>query len=172
MCVRNPQRTPTTVASIRRADLSARDVALLSERVAPILPDDSYDWERQHSPRSVATIWERHDGLALRYDPAYTPLDGAPPEFRAAYARLGDALARVSEAVVLEPGDVAIIDNDVVVHGRAPFTPRYDGTDRWLKRINVGFASRGRRTVYEAAEHGYGQEILDGFFAEPVFASA
>jgi alpha-ketoglutarate-dependent taurine dioxygenase len=39
--------------------------------------------------------------------------------------------------VVLQPGDAIFIDNRRVVHGRAPFRARYDGTDRWLKRINV-----------------------------------
>jgi alpha-ketoglutarate-dependent taurine dioxygenase len=37
----------------------------------------------------------------------------------------------------LEAGDFCFIDNFRVVHGRKPFTPRHDGTDRWLKRINV-----------------------------------
>jgi len=41
------------------------------------------------------------------------------------------------ERVVLRPGDVAFLDNYRVVHGREPFTPRYDGHDRWLKRVNL-----------------------------------
>jgi alpha-ketoglutarate-dependent taurine dioxygenase len=39
--------------------------------------------------------------------------------------------------VVLEPGDVCLIDNLKSVHGRKPFLARYDGSDRWLKRINI-----------------------------------
>jgi hypothetical protein len=39
--------------------------------------------------------------------------------------------------VVMHPGDILFIDNYKAVHGRKPFNPRYDGTDRWLKRINV-----------------------------------
>ncbi|ERG69144.1 TauD/TfdA family dioxygenase [Segniliparus rugosus] len=140
LCVRNPQQVPTTVASVRRARISESDQRVLSERVVPILPDDSYDWDRSLPSLPVATLWERHDGLAMRYDPAYTPLAEASAEYQAAYRRLGEALAEVSEAVVLEPGDMAIIDNDVAVHGRAPFTARYDGTDRWLKRVNVSFS--------------------------------
>lgn len=34
----------------------------------------------------------------------------------------------------LVPGDLAIVDNRVTVHGRTAFTPRYDGRDRWLQR--------------------------------------
>jgi L-asparagine oxygenase len=38
---------------------------------------------------------------------------------------------------VLEPGDLLVVDNAVAVHGRSPFTPRFDGTDRWLQRTMV-----------------------------------
>jgi alpha-ketoglutarate-dependent taurine dioxygenase len=39
--------------------------------------------------------------------------------------------------VVLEPGDLLVVDNTVAVHGRSPFPARYDGTDRWLQRAFV-----------------------------------
>ncbi len=48
--------------------------------------------------------------------------------------------ARISEratAVVLEPGDLLVIDNSRAVHGRSPFPARFDGTDRWLQRTFV-----------------------------------
>ncbi|MDQ3096118.1 MAG: TauD/TfdA family dioxygenase [Actinomycetota bacterium] len=34
----------------------------------------------------------------------------------------------------LLPGDLAVVDNRVAVHGRTAFQPRYDGEDRWLQR--------------------------------------
>lgn len=39
----------------------------------------------------------------------------------------------------MEPGEICFIDNLRVAHGRSPFRypARYDGNDRWLKRINV-----------------------------------
>jgi L-asparagine oxygenase len=37
----------------------------------------------------------------------------------------------------LTPGDLAIVDNRVTVHGRTSFAPRYDGQDRWLQRTTV-----------------------------------
>lgn len=36
--------------------------------------------------------------------------------------------------VILEQGDVLVIDNRKMVHGRSKFVPRYDGTDRFLIR--------------------------------------
>jgi L-asparagine oxygenase len=38
---------------------------------------------------------------------------------------------------VLEAGDLLIIDNNKTIHGRKPFQPRYDGTDRWVQRMLV-----------------------------------
>jgi L-asparagine oxygenase len=40
-------------------------------------------------------------------------------------------------SVALEAGDLLIVDNSVAVHGRSPFTPRFDGTDRWVQRAFV-----------------------------------
>jgi L-asparagine oxygenase len=37
-------------------------------------------------------------------------------------------------AYCLEPGDILIINNNRAVHGRSPFTPKYDGEDRFLVR--------------------------------------
>jgi L-asparagine oxygenase len=49
-----------------------------------------------------------------------------------------DLFAKAVEPCVreisLQRGDFLVIDNSKIVHGRTPFTPRYDGTDRWLIR--------------------------------------
>ncbi|MEZ5272765.1 MAG: TauD/TfdA family dioxygenase [Ilumatobacteraceae bacterium] len=39
--------------------------------------------------------------------------------------------------VALEAGDLLVVDNHVAVHGRTAYTPRFDGTDRWLQRAMV-----------------------------------
>src|SRR5262249_56017462 len=50
---------------------------------------------------------------------------------------LGALLFRALVGVVLRPGDLLIVDNRKAVHGRTGFRPRYDGTDRWLRRCFV-----------------------------------
>ncbi|MER8231338.1 TauD/TfdA family dioxygenase [Streptomyces sp. NPDC094049] len=161
-CMRNHDRIATTAASVRRAELTARDVAELTRPAVPILPDDAYEQARRYGgpPAPVPTLFDTGAGLALRYDPAYTPVADADDTWREAYGRLADELARVSVAVALEPGDVLVVDNDVVVHGRVPFKARYDGTDRWLKRASVRVADRPTRPAAESGEHGYGQTAL------------
>ncbi len=39
--------------------------------------------------------------------------------------------------MALEAGDLLVVDNAVAVHGRSPFTARFDGLDRWLQRTFV-----------------------------------
>jgi hypothetical protein len=161
-CMRNHDAVATTAAGIRKVRLAPDDVALLSRPVLPILPDDAYAEARGFAgePPKVPVLWRTEDGPTLRYDPAYTPLDQAPADYRAAYGRLTAELERVSVAVALEPGDVLVVDNDQAVHGRVPFTPRYDGTDRWLKRASVRVPGRRGRPLAEADEHGYGQAAI------------
>jgi len=40
---------------------------------------------------------------------------------------------------VLIPGQIIFIDNNRAVHGRSPFSPKYDGTDRFLVRCFATF---------------------------------
>ncbi|MGV9414554.1 TauD/TfdA family dioxygenase [Nocardia sp. NPDC003693] len=162
-CLRNPDLVGTTVSSVRRVELDAAQRERLSRRELPILPDISYgdDFETEPAP-SVATLGEDGGELTLRFDPAYTPLDGADCEFLAAYDRLATELERVCITAALAPGELLLVDNDVVVHGRVPFTPRYDGTDRWLKRVNIRLPQR-RRAAAEATENGYGQRVVAPF---------
>lgn len=164
-CMRNPDSVATTAAGIRQVELSHDDVELLSRPVVPILPDDAYEEAQRHEgePPAVPTLWQSEEGLTLRFDPAYTPLDRAPEDHRAAYGRLEDELSRVSVAVSLNPGEVLVVDNDLVVHGRVPFKARYDGTDRWLKRSSVRVQGRQTRPPAEKSEHGYGQAAVEAF---------
>ncbi|GAA2816402.1 TauD/TfdA family dioxygenase [Crossiella cryophila] len=53
---------------------------------------------------------------------------------RVALAELSQVIRRTYDGVRLRPGDLAIVDNRVTLHGRSEFTPRYDGQDRWLQR--------------------------------------
>jgi L-asparagine oxygenase len=50
---------------------------------------------------------------------------------------LGKHVVENQHGVRLESGDVLILDNTRVVHGRSAFRARYDGADRWLLRTFV-----------------------------------
>ncbi|WP_370934477.1 TauD/TfdA family dioxygenase [Amycolatopsis sp. cg13] len=74
---------------------------------------------------------------------ATRPLSEAAAE---ALRQLQEELVRHSSTVRLVPGDLAVVDNRIALHGRTSFTPRYDGRDRWLQR---GFALRDLRRSRE-----------------------
>jgi len=161
-CLRNHDAVPTRASSVRHVRLSPENLALLKYPTLPILPDDSYSEADggPAAPPAVATLWDGPGGLRIRYDPEYTPLEQAGEDYRAAYDCLTAELDRVAVDVTLQAGDIMVIDNDVAVHGRQSFQARYDGTDRWLKRVSVRVPGRVRPAA-EATEHGYGQLLID-----------
>jgi Fe(II)/alpha-ketoglutarate-dependent arginine beta-hydroxylase len=160
MCLRNPDRVATTYASIAMLEVD-RDVAeALFEPHFMIHPDESHSERHRpsidrgpagstrsesayeminrlhNSPEKVPVLFGHRDSPYMRLDPYVMD---PPDNDRAIAAFHGFTSAiddRLSE-VVLEDGDILFIDNYRVVHGRRPFAARYDGTDRWLKRINV-----------------------------------
>jgi L-asparagine oxygenase len=62
---------------------------------------------------------------------------GIDEESQAAVEAVIAAIREVEGGVVLEAGDLLVVDNNVSVHGRSPYEPRFDGTDRWLQRTFV-----------------------------------
>jgi L-asparagine oxygenase len=50
---------------------------------------------------------------------------------------ISELYVRKREAYVLSPGQLLILDNDRVAHGRSNFTARFDGTDRFIIRSFV-----------------------------------
>lgn len=161
VCVRNPDGIGSRLSTVASAGLAEQDIQQLLRPELVILPDDSYenDTAATREPVGISTLWERHGSLGLRYDPSYSMLLTEDERFRSAYRRLGQALEAGSFAVPLAPGDLVVIDNDAAVHGRTAFQARYDGTDRWLKRLLV--RSPRQRPAREALEHGYGQRQVD-----------
>lgn len=54
-----------------------------------------------------------------------------------ALEKLSEAVSKCTKEIVLKTGDLLIMNNNKIIHGRKPFQPKYDGTDRWLQRILV-----------------------------------
>ncbi|GLV84824.1 L-asparagine oxygenase [Streptomyces lavendulae subsp. lavendulae] len=162
-CIRNQEGVGSRVASVREAGLTGRQRELLARPDAAILPDDSYpeaspDRTERTALRGIPTIWQGDDGPCIRYDPSYTRFLTDDPEFLDAYEELGRALDQCGTTVPNQPGDLTLIDNDVAVHGRVPFRPRYDGTDRWLKRVLI--RPGRKRPAAELAEDGFGEQTV------------
>jgi Fe(II)/alpha-ketoglutarate-dependent arginine beta-hydroxylase len=144
MCLRNPEpRVPTTFARLADALPDLRDVAgTLGRKSYSMLPDSSHGPETGEStPRLISVLEGRPDAPFVRIDPAFmTAVDEAAT--RALTVAVA-AFERNLQDVALAPGDVLVIDNYRAVHGRRPFEPRYDGTDRWLRAVNVTASLHG-----------------------------
>jgi Fe(II)/alpha-ketoglutarate-dependent arginine beta-hydroxylase len=169
--IRNHDRVPTIVASIRDVALSAEHRTLLSEDRYYILPDDEHVRqlearhpdhpalarviEMQRRPTPVRVLFGSSEAPYLRIDRPFMRCVGDSPQAERALDALMEELEQVSSCVVIEPGSMLILDNYLAVHGRKPFKSRYDGTDRWLKRMLV---SRDLRK--SAASFHSGRRVL------------
>lgn len=144
LCLRpaHQDRVGTRVAAIRRA------YPLLDDADRTVLREPRFTTAAPPSFRS-ADHCDQHPVLSGGDDPdirvdfhATSALDDRAA---AALSRLRVALAEVSTDLVLRPGEMVFLDNRLVVHGRSAFTPRYDGTDRWLHRVFVHLDNRRNR---------------------------
>ena len=85
-------------------------------------------------------VASREGGLRFQYD---NGVRGATPKHEEALRVLREGIAETAAQTTLGPGDLVVIDNLHMVHGRTQFSPRYEGNDRWLQRCLMrGVAGR------------------------------
>jgi alpha-ketoglutarate-dependent taurine dioxygenase len=85
-------------------------------------------------------------------DPYFMDVEQLDPQSREAFEALVAAIDANIKGVVLRQGDTCFIDNFRAVHGRNPFKARFDGKDRWLKRVNVTRDLRKSRSARPSTE--------------------
>ncbi|MFE7767536.1 TauD/TfdA family dioxygenase [Streptomyces sp. NPDC057438] len=131
-------------ASVRRALplLSGRTREILSEARFLTEAPPSFEDREGAAPAHPILPGAPEDPDVLVDFHATHPLDG---EAREAMAELREVFVRVTSSLALVPGDLAVVDNRLAVHGRSPFVPRYDGTDRWLHRVYASLDNRRTR---------------------------
>jgi hypothetical protein len=103
------------------------------------------------APEAVPVLFGDRERPYLRIDPPFMRFADDGPETEGALRRLMAELERVRHAVVVDQGSLLIIDNYLAVHGRWPFRARYDGSDRWLKRMIVSRDLRKAAPVSQMA---------------------
>ncbi len=138
LCLRGDPAATTTLSSITE--------------VRPLL--DADQWDLLFQPRFRTAVDESYlDGRVGELGPAAPVLSGdrdrptmvfdadlmhgTDAAADAALRALAAATSTHHTSTALERGDLLIVDNDAAVHGRSPFAPRFDGTDRWLQRSFV-----------------------------------
>jgi Fe(II)/alpha-ketoglutarate-dependent arginine beta-hydroxylase len=170
MCLRNPDGVPTTFSAVRNAHVTPEEFAVLSEPHFTIKPDESHlPKNRGSGPvnpmierayTKIVRMMEHPEKIPVLFgDPAapYVRMDPYfmdPADDAEAQRTLEQVVARVDTVLedrVLQPGDICFIDNYQGVHGRKSFQARFDGTDRWLKRVNITRDLRKSRDARESA---------------------
>lgn len=162
MCLRNPDHVETTYACINDVHIDDASLRILFEKRFAIRPDESH-LEKNRSaeqrdlgasealltqsyarinqmnthPAKVAVLFGDPQSPYVRLDPYFMDRLDDDPEAMAALATLTAAIDAQIGGLALQPGHMLFIDNYKVVHGRVPFKARFDGTDRWLRRLNI-----------------------------------
>jgi hypothetical protein len=138
LCLKGDPAALTTLSSIHEVlPLLPPDVVdTLFEPRFRTAVDESYLHGRSNvlgAPMAVLTGVRATPSMVFDAD----LMVGIDAEADAALQTLADAVAAHATGIALEAGDLLVVDNTVAVHGRSPFTPRFDGTDRWLQRSFV-----------------------------------
>ncbi len=146
MCLRNDHRDQARLrtACIRPAlDLiDDKTDRLLHEPRFVTEPPPSFGGRDEAAEPHAVLTGDRVDP-DVRVDFTSThPLDD---EAAGAMERLQHAFAEVAEELLLQQGDLALVDNRLALHGRSSFVPRYDGRDRWLHRTFIHLDARRTR---------------------------
>jgi Fe(II)/alpha-ketoglutarate-dependent arginine beta-hydroxylase len=145
--IRNEQSVPTMVATTYDLGLDEDELEVLFRYDTPLMPDESHLDNLQMAQTSkekianesstFRTLYGNKSNPYICYDPAYTDFSKVSDKFLNAYESLRAEINRNTYDLVIGAGDICIIDNRKVVHGRRAFTPKFDGSARWLKRISV-----------------------------------
>lgn len=171
-CLRNPEHVPTTICSIDEVSIEERYKDILFEPRFVIRPDESHlpknrgqqtseeDLEAAYeqinkmntAPDKLAVLYGHKDAPYVRVDPYFMDRLEDDPEAQEALDALVAEVDEKIRDIALDAGEFCFIDNFQAVHGRRPFEARFDGTDRWLKRINVVRDLRKSRAARPAAD--------------------
>lgn len=137
-CLRGDSAAQTTLASIHHLleFLDDRTVAIMREPRFRIAVDASFLGGRTNRlgpPRPMLSGTTDEPTFVFDAD----LMVGVDTDADEVVRRVRDLIGEVHTGVVLAAGDVLVVDNDRAVHGRSRFSPRFDGTDRWLQRTFV-----------------------------------
>lgn len=143
LCLRGDTTAVTTYAYIDDIVQRLSD-PVLSVLTRPLFTtgiDDSFRVNGEPDVRLPCSILreEPGSGIVPRYAMTYDAALMEPINDRArdALNRFNEAVVQCTQEITLETGDLLVINNETTMHGRRPFNAKYDGTDRWVKRVLV-----------------------------------
>jgi len=138
LCLRGDDNALTTLSSIFEVlpNLSERVIDTLFQPRFRTAVDESYLHGRSNvlgPPMPVLRGGRTRPTMVFDAD----LMVGVDEEADQALRALSAAVEALHTGVALRAGDLLVVDNNVAVHGRSPYQPRFDGYDRWLQRSMV-----------------------------------
>ena len=142
LCLRGDPGASTTYALLDEVmtELSADTIDILAKPWFTTSIDDSFRVNGEKDMhltlsilRSKTDLGTQKTSYEITYDRAL--MRGTNNDAENALEKLTNAISRKTRDVILGDGDLLVLDNRTMIHGRRAFAPRYDGTDRWLKRV-------------------------------------
>jgi L-asparagine oxygenase len=136
LCLRGDESAGTTFVDLEelKLNLSQDEIDLLHRPIFQTSIDVSFIGDRQDN-KTITTPILFNNGSSMRYDRGLMSSTDKGGQYL--LDKISDLVDNLKIAVFLRSGQMAVISNWNTIHGRTSFKPRYDGTDRWLKRILV-----------------------------------
>lgn len=136
LCIREDASAGTTYSTLPEIleHLSPMDKEELKKPQFSTSLDDSFKSDRQPDKQITMSILST-DETQIVFDRAL--MTSEMENGQRALNALINAVNQTKHTIFLKTGEMLGINNRIVVHGRTPFSPRYDGTDRWIKRALV-----------------------------------
>lgn len=136
LCARGDSQAGTNVASLSdiKPLLDAESLRILHMPEFVTRIDESFRSEG-HPDKEILTPILFDGATSMTYDRAL--MKSVTESGQRALEAFSNAIDRVKTTIYLKTGEVLILNNRTTVHGRTPFKARYDGTDRWMKRVMV-----------------------------------
>lgn len=152
LCLRNPDAVPSMVGSITNIDLPKDIKDILFQPRFIFHPEENFTKPKWKNGAPSSVFFGDYDDPYIRIDPDFMdPLKGDQEAKEALDYIIAEFTEKIDH-ISLEPGDCIFVDNYRAIHGRRAFTPRYDGFDRWLLRLNVARDLRKSRDARISAE--------------------
>jgi hypothetical protein len=145
--LRNPAKDPTWLSRLRMDLLSDPSADVLKKPLFTFLTSQAHQGDKNGIDAPMSILYDQNGSLRMRF--TFARVD----EQQDGYEQLGlwpalsefnRMLAGSELAVESAPGNILFLDNTRVAHRRAELEspPRFDGTDRWQKRLGAADAAR------------------------------
>ncbi|WP_265282186.1 TauD/TfdA family dioxygenase [Verminephrobacter aporrectodeae] len=167
MCYRNSEGAATTVVSVDDIDLPEHTKAILAQERFVIEPDkshfpvnnDSKQWRlEQEAFKHIYAMLEKPVPCAVLFGPTHARMFRVDQAFmttvdddtvaQTALDELHLEMNCKAKSIVMTPGDIMLLDNMTVAHGRSVYMPNYGPKQRWMRRINISIAHRNK-AIYQ-----------------------